>query len=166
MREPDGCWVPIEMNDKLQINPFKRRLYRVTAILLASLSIIAGLVLASMERRIWPLLATGYLLFISHSLWVASSWSLEIGPEGIALERRGKRFFLPWTELSECAPGHGIDRHKVELAFQGEPSLTAAYRGMAKLKLRHPRFLPDTFGMSAKDLADLLNAKKRESTSD
>jgi hypothetical protein len=89
---------------------------------------------------------------------------LEIRPDGIALVGGRKRFFLSWSDLGEFAPGHGIDRYNVEYTMRGSPPLASAYRGRAKFKLRHPNFLPDTFGMSAKDLADLLNRKMQEYT--
>jgi hypothetical protein len=164
MRKALGPGKQQAMIDRLEINPLKRRLYRIASISLASLSILAGFTLASVERSAWPLLPTAILLFFADALWVRSCWSLEIGPDGIALRRRRERFLLPWSELGEFAPGNGIDRHKVEYTLQGAAPLATAYRGLAKLKLRNPHFLPDTFGMSAKDLADLLNKRKKENT--
>jgi hypothetical protein len=146
-----------EIIERLETSPRKRLLHRGAALVLTVPSLFAGLIMALAELHVWPLLATGYLLFIAYCLWIGSCWSLEIGSDGITLERPGKQFFVPWSQVSEFAPGNGIDRHKVEIALQGEPPLATAYQGLAKLKPRHPRFLPDTFGLSAKDLANRLN---------
>lgn len=151
------------MSDRLQVNVVKRVFYRGAAIVLVALAVIGGVMLAVREHSLWPLLVTGFLGFTAYGLWIKTCWSLEIGADGITLCHHRKQIFIPWSQLGEFAPGNGIDRHKVEFSRCGEPPLAHAYQGMARLKLRNARFLPDTFGMSASALADLLNQRKRES---
>jgi hypothetical protein len=150
------------MTEYFETKPFKRKMHRAAAILLAVLSVISGCFYAYMEGEFWPLLVVGFLLFISRFLWVSSTGSLEIGPGGIIIQASGRRMFLEWSELGEFAPGHSVENHKVEFTLKGEKPLSEVYNGTSKLKLHTPRYLPDTFGMSAKELAGLLNKRMHE----
>jgi len=150
------------MIDKFKTKPFKRKIQRGVSIALSSIAILSGTSYAYMLGDFWPLLVVGFLLFISYGLWITSSCSLEIGTGGIILQIGGRRTFLAWSDLGEFSPGNGIERHKVEFTLRGEKPLASIYKGAANLKLHTPRYLPDTFGMSAKELAALLNARLKE----
>jgi hypothetical protein len=152
------------MTETLQVPKRKRIYLRLTAIILAGLSAVAGISLTIQLHTSWPLLVALFLGFIAYGVWVKSSWTLEIRTDGIILAQNRKQIFIPWAKFGEFAVGHGIDRYKVEYTFSGERHLADAYRGRSKCNLRNPRFLPDTFGMTACNLADLLNRKKVEST--
>lgn len=150
------------MIDKLETKPFKRKMQRTAAVVLASMAISFGLFYIYMLGEVWPLFIVGLFLFIARYLWITSSCSLEIGREGIIIQMHSSRTFLPWSDLGEFAPGNWIENNKVEFTLRGEKSLASIYQGMANLKLYTPRYLPDTFGMSARDLADLLNKRMKE----
>jgi hypothetical protein len=150
------------MFDRLEIEKTRKIKFRVIAVVISSLSVISGIMYAYFEESLWPLLPAGFILFYSYNLWIRTCWILEVGSGGILLTCNRKRFFLPWSAIGEFAPGNSVENNKVEFTLSGEEPLSDAYQGNAYLKLRFPRFLPDTFGMSAKELADFLNNKKKE----
>jgi hypothetical protein len=153
------------MIEKYETKSSFKIIKRTAAIVISCTAVCSGPVCAyALGNPIVVLLATGFLLFFSYILWITSSCGLEIGPGGIIIQVHGRRTFLAWSELGEFAPGNGVENNKVEFNLRGDKPLAEAYKGTAYLKLHTPRFLPDTFGMTAKELADLLNRKMKENS--
>ncbi len=135
----------------------KRILLGLCAVVLFAFGTLPSPWVSLLLHSILPFLGGLLLAFFAYGLVKASKSVLEVGPEGIALGDGKRRRLTPWCDIIGFSRGSGIDRHKVAIALASDPTPRRINLGLLSLECRKVRYLPDTFGMKATELADFLN---------
>jgi len=138
----------------------KRIALKACAVILFALGTLPSPWVSLSEHSVLPFLGGLFLAFLAYSLIGVSNVVLEIGPEGILLGNKRHRRLVTWSEITGFRQGSGIDRHKVVIALASDPAPRQINLGLLGLECRKVCHLPDTFGMKAVELADLLNRAK------
>ncbi len=141
----------------LTVRRGKRTVVRFCAIVLFTLGALPSAWVSFFTHSILPFLGGLYLAFVAYHLMKASNLVLEIGREGISLGEARRRQLTLWCDLVGFSQGSGIDRHKVAIALASDPTPRRINLGLLSFECRKVRYLPDAFGMKAKELADFLN---------
>jgi hypothetical protein len=144
----------------LRVPRRKRIVLRLGAIVLFTLGVLPAAWVSLLLHSILPFLGGLFLAFLAYHLVKASNLVLEIGREGVTLGDTKRRWLTRWSEIVEFSQGSGVDRHKVAMTCVSDPMPRRINLGLFGLECRRVRYLPDTFGMKAIDLADLLKHAK------
>lgn len=161
------CW-SVSMNSEstqiLKVSRGKRLLLHTIAAVLFVLGTLPSPFVSLSLGSVLPFLGGLYLAFIAYCLLRLSISSLEIGENGIVLGDRRRRAFIPWSDVRGFSQGSGIDHHKVVMSLVSDPAPRLISFGLFQLECRGVRHLPDTSGMKARELIDLLNRAKNGSS--
>ncbi len=152
------------MDDSLEIlrmSRAKRVLLKGSACALLLLGTVPSGFAALEVGSILPLLGGLYLAFMAYALLKWTRVALQIAREGITICGAWRRKFFPWTDIEGFRLGTGIYRHKIVCVLKPEPAATTCDTDSVDIPELNWLYLPDPFGLSAKDLINLLTERQQ-----
>ncbi len=135
----------------------KRLRYLLYLALGMAFTVIGGFMIA---ERLWHgwLVAVcfGSASLVFSSLLLPGAAFLRLGEEGFTMCSLYRRHSFKWTEVSPFVPGH-VGGQAMVLFDLLDPSRRPHLRALSRGLFGAEAGLPDTYGMSAPALADLMN---------